>query len=259
MRLPEYDRPGYSAVLSDGRLWVFPASSAELADFLAGNEPAKNVSRVKAGPGGMTLRSVEPAMIDGYLAAKEGFVTEVVDGRIWAFRPGTKDLAEFGAVGEPAKSVTRPRAGPGGMTVRGPDIATVTEYITAKPGFETRYDDGRLWVFRRGSEPLGEYEAKGEPAKFVTRVKAGPMGMTMRAPDMDVISEYAAAAPGFTTIVADNRIWVFEPGSKDIDDFRARGEPAKHVTRPAAGPLRMTVKGPDFDTINDYLRVVNAQ
>lgn len=51
------------------------------------------------------------------------------------------------------------------------------------------------------------------------------------------------------------RIWVFRPASPDLADFEASGEPAKQVVRPGAGPLGMTVKGADAETVNAYLRV----
>ena len=64
--------------------------------------------------------------------ARSGFVTEVKDGRLWVFREGSKDLEEFKKHGEPAKSVTRIGAGPGGMTIRSGDEKTIEEYLTAR-------------------------------------------------------------------------------------------------------------------------------
>ena len=45
------------------------------------------------------------------------------------------------------------------------------------------------------------------------------------------------------------------PGSPDLKEFKANGEPAKYVIRPAAGPLGATVKGPDTDTLDAYLNL----
>jgi sugar lactone lactonase YvrE len=250
-----FDKPGFVTLLLDERVWVFREGSPELADFLKGNEPAKSVTMVKAGPGAHTLRAVDKEILKEYLAARDGFVTEVVDGRIWVFRPGSEDLATFRKMGEPAKYVIRPGAGPAGMTVKGPDTATVVEYLTAKPGFDTRYDDGRLWIFRPGSEDLKAYETMGEPAKHVIRPAAGPDRMTLKAPDMELIEQYMAAADGFETDVVDGRIWVFRPGSEDYAVYKKMGEPAKYVIRPKAGPLQMTVKAPDESIISDYLRM----
>jgi len=86
------DKPGFVTFVNDGRLWVFRLGSGALAEYLAVGEPAKNVTRPAAGPGGMTLRSDDNTTLDAYGAAQEGFVTEIVDGRIWVLvkivRPG---------------------------------------------------------------------------------------------------------------------------------------------------------------------------
>lgn len=62
-----------------------------------------------------------------------------------------------------------------------------------KPGFTTVVDDGRLWVFKSGSKELAEFQKKGEPAKQVTRIAAGPNRMTVRSTDFSVIDAYLAA------------------------------------------------------------------
>ena len=63
----------------------------------------------------------------------------------------------------------------------------------AKPGFYTEVKDGRLWVFKEGSKELEAFKKDGEPAHQVTRVGAGPQGMTIKSPDAKVIDEYLAA------------------------------------------------------------------
>ncbi len=67
---PTYDKQGYSTKVEDGRLWVFPAGSKDYTDFTRGVEPKVVVTRIGAGPNGMTIRSIDPKVIDGYLAAK---------------------------------------------------------------------------------------------------------------------------------------------------------------------------------------------
>ncbi len=66
---PTYDKPGFSTKVEDGRLWVFPAGSKDYADFSKGVEPKVIVTRIGAGPNGMTIRSTDPKVIDGYLAS----------------------------------------------------------------------------------------------------------------------------------------------------------------------------------------------
>lgn len=252
----KHARPGFQTVEKDGRLWVFEAGSENLSSFLSGKEPAKHVTMVRAGPGGVTLKGIEPEVLQGYVASRPGFVTEIVDGRIWVFRPGSQSLADFRRIGEPAKHVIRPSAGPMRMTVKGEDFETVDEYLTTRPGFVSRVQDGRLWVFRPGSQALSDYDTKGEPAKHVTQVRAGPRGMTIKAADDQTIREYMATADGFETEVVDGRIWVFLSGSEDWQDYQAKGAPAKHITFVRAGPMSMTVKAPDETTANLYLRQV---
>jgi hypothetical protein len=77
-------------------------------------------------------------------------------------------------------------------------LLTLTACATAqtsysKPGFVTEVKDGRLWVFREGSQDLAEYRQHGELTKMVTRIGAGPNGMTIRAADAKDIDEYLAA------------------------------------------------------------------
>jgi hypothetical protein len=62
-----------------------------------------------------------------------------------------------------------------------------------KPGFYTEVRDNRLWVFREGSKELAEFKQHGEPAHQLTRVGAGPNGITIKSSDASVIDDYLAA------------------------------------------------------------------
>ncbi len=126
-----YDKPGYVTEVHDGRLWVFLADSKDYKDFKTIGEPAKIVTRIAAGPGGMTIRSTEGAVIDGYLLSRPGYVAEVHDGRLWVFEAGSKDYKDFKTIGEPAKIVTRIGAGPDGMTIRSTEGAVIDGYLAA--------------------------------------------------------------------------------------------------------------------------------
>jgi hypothetical protein len=68
-----------------------------------------------------------------------------------------------------------------------------TQASLNKPGFVTEVKDGRLWVFREGSKDLAEFRKHGELVKMVTRIGAGPNGMTIRAGDGKDIDDYLAA------------------------------------------------------------------
>lgn len=62
-----------------------------------------------------------------------------------------------------------------------------------KPGFVTKLEKGRLWVFAAGSKELAEFEKNGEPTIAVSKIGEGPEGMTLRGPSVEVIEAYQAA------------------------------------------------------------------
>lgn len=251
-----YRKPGFVTRIEDGRLWILKAGSQELADFITAGELAKHVVRPGAGPSGLTVKAPDAETIDAYTFAKPGFVTLVEDGRLWVFKSGSKELADYQSAGELAKHVVRPGAGPNGLTVKGPDGETIDAYTFHKPGFITLVEDGRLWVFKAGSQELADYQAAGELAKHIVRPGAGPQGMTIKAPDAETVDDYLVGAPGFVTKIEDGRLWVFKAGSQELADYEAAGELAKHIVRPGAGPQGMTVKAPDAETIDAYLAAI---
>jgi hypothetical protein len=255
-----YSRPGFVTFEEDGRLWVFRVTSPELADFLSKGELAKHAIRPSAGPSGMTIKGPDGETISRYLFAKPGFFTrETEDGRLWVIRLDAEELSDFMEKGELAKHSIRVAAGPNGMTLKAPDTETITRYLYAKPGFVVREtDEGRLWVFREGAEELAAFQESGELAKHAIRPGAGPNGVTLKAPDTETIDAYLYGAPGFATALEDGRLWVFRDGSEALEGYRQEGAPEKHTTRPGAGPLGVTVKGPDPETIEAYLRAVSS-
>lgn len=125
--------------------------------------------------------------------AKPGFVVLEEDGRLWVFREGSSNLSKFQEVGELTKQVVRPKAGPGGVTLKSSDSATIDEYLTTLPGFFTQMENGRLWVFRAESPELEKFMKMGEPERQVVRPLSGPFGLTLKSFDTKVIDEYIAA------------------------------------------------------------------
>jgi hypothetical protein len=248
-----HDRPGYVTLEHQGRLWVFREESAELASFRTQGEPAKNVTLVGQGPGGISLRGVDRETLDAYLLAKPGFATALDDGRLWVFPAGSPSWQSFLENGPPAKSVTRVSQGPGGISIRAEELETIQAYLTARPGFATALVDGRVWVSRADSEDWTAFQAQGEPAKSVTRVGAGPTGLSLRASDAETIDAYLHALEGFEVAVKDGRLWVFRAGSADWHSFLQAGEPAKSVTRVGQGPGGRTIRAVDGETIDAYL------
>jgi len=220
-----YAKEGFATQIEDGRLWVFRPDKLEKSD--------KHVTYIAAGPEGMTLRSPDKETALAYLAAKSGFQTEIVDGRIWVWNK--HDEKKFSD-----KHSTLIGAGPMGMTVKALDKDTALFYLSAKPGFITQVEDGRLWVFKQGSDMK-------KSDKHATLIGAGPAGMTIKALDKDTAIQYVAHKEGFVTMVEDGRLWVFREGVETkLSD--------KHVTRIGAGPMKMTVKALDKDTLLAYLR-----
>jgi len=57
-------------------------------------------------------------------------------------------------------------------------------------GFVTFVRKDRLWVFSEVAPQLGEFLNKGKLAKPVVRLKAGPNGIPLAAPDDDTINRY---------------------------------------------------------------------
>ncbi len=184
---------------------------------------------------------------------KPGFVAIEDDGYLWVFDINSPELSKVLSGGELAKHTSLLGVGPGGMTVKAPDSETIIRYIAAKPGFHTFVRDDRLWVFTLWSSELEEFLKSGELAKHTTLLGAGPMEMTIRAPDMDTIDAYLYSKPGFQVKQVENRLWVFETGSDELAAFEKDGELAKHVTKLGVGPGGMTMMAPDDQTIAEYI------
>ena len=62
-----------------------------------------------------------------------------------------------------------------------------------KPGFVTKVDDGRLWVFADPSPALADMQKNGLPEKAAMRIGSGPDGMTIKAADDATIQAYLDA------------------------------------------------------------------
>ena len=62
----------------------------------------------------------------------------------------------------------------------------------SKKGFYTHVHDGRLWVLKEGDKDIELVSKDKEPKVVVTRIAAGPKGMTVKSNDAKVIDEYLA-------------------------------------------------------------------
>jgi hypothetical protein len=246
-------RPGYITFEDEGRLWVFAAESKGVTDFLAHGEPAKSVTWIGEGPGGMSLKSDEADTMLGYIASKPGYRVFVDDGRLWVFNETSDALKEYLQHGEPAKSVTWIGEGPRGATLRSDSAETLLAYLAAKPGYREFVQDGRVWIFKADSKELAEFLKHGEPAKSVTWIGEGPRGTTLRSESAETLLAYLAAKPGYAVFIEDGRVWVFREGSKELAEFEKFGEPAKSVTRIGEGPRGATIRSDSTETLMAYL------
>ncbi len=249
-----YAKPGFYVEESEGRLWVFKNDSEALSQFKDVGEPAKFSTIVGGGPGGMTIRSDTKETIIGYLAAKEGFFTEIIDNRLWILEEDSESLAQLKSFGEPAKNSTFVGKGPMRITVRTDSKHTFIKYLAAKKGFWTEIKEDRLWILEKGSDSYKQIMEAGDIAKNVTLVGKGPMNISIRSDDKATVLKWAAMKDGFNTYVREGRIWVFKPGSEHEAEFLEVGEPAKSVTKVGAGPMRATVRAAELDVMHRYLR-----
>jgi hypothetical protein len=71
----------------------------------------------------------------GHKLARPGFVVFDADdeGRLWIFRSEAKELAEYSKSKELAKFVSAIGEGPGGVTVKAPDMETIRDYMKNFP------------------------------------------------------------------------------------------------------------------------------
>lgn len=106
-------------------------------------------------------------------------------------------MAAAGLVIGCLKAVATPEPAPGptlSPVAVSQDTAPEAGASFAQPGFYTELDerDGRLWVFREGSDDLAAYQEKGRPANHVLRPGAGPLGLTLKSTEAAVLDEYQA-------------------------------------------------------------------
>jgi len=118
---------------------------------------------------------------------RRGFVTKVVDGRLWVLALDSPSVAELVAGKGPEKHVTLPGAGPERKTLKSDSRETALLYLFTKPGFATHFEDGRAWIFAKNTDAAKKFATDGLPEKHVTRIGAGPMRTTIKAPDAETI------------------------------------------------------------------------
>ncbi|MHC4810793.1 MAG: hypothetical protein ACYTEV_10575 [Planctomycetota bacterium] len=256
-------RDGYHVAADDTVVWVFEMGSPGMIAHLGGEEPATSTTLVGAGPRGRSLRSDDPDALLGYLAARPGFRSVGVDGRIWILREDDPAAETFRADGPPADAVAMVGVGPRGRTLMAPDRETILEWMAARPGFTAVARDGRIWIVdadsETGSETAAAIRAGREPAHSVSMPGAGPRGTTVRAEDRGTLLRWMGHRSGFEVFPEDGRLWVFDAGSEAAESFRTAGEPAKSITRIGAGPRGMSLRSDRPEVLDRYQRMLDRE
>lgn len=180
---------------------------------------------------------------------------------LWVWRAGSPGALEAASGDEPAHSVSLIGAGPGGITLRGPDKETLIAYLRAEEFYtqptELGGDSRIVWVFRRGSAEAEAAREGREPTRNVTWIGAGPDGITLRAPDADTLQAYLTADEFYTRIedLGDGWevLWVLRRHSPAAAAARQGTFPGQHVTLVGAGLDGQNVCAPDRATALEYL------
>lgn len=121
---------------------------------------------------------------------RPGFVTKVIDGRLWILPLDSPSVPDLVAGEGPEKHVTLPGAGPDRKTLKTDSRETAILYLFSKPGFVTHFEEGRAWIFAKSTDAAAHFAKDGLPEKHVTRIGAGPMRTTIKAPDADTIDKF---------------------------------------------------------------------
>ncbi len=68
--------------------------------------------------------------------------------------------------------------------------------------------------------------------------------------------QHKLALPGYSVFDADDegRLWIFRADAKELAEFSKSKEIAKFVSLVGEGPNGVTIKGPDLETLNDYMK-----
>lgn len=121
-----------------------------------------------------------------------GFLTKEIDGRLWILPLDSPSIAGLLEGEGPEKHVTLPGAGPDRKTIKTDSRETAIHYLFAKPGYVTYFEDGRAWIFAKHTDAAAYFKTEGLPEKHVTRIGAGPMRTTIKAPDAETIDKFLA-------------------------------------------------------------------
>jgi uncharacterized protein (TIGR03000 family) len=129
-------------------------------------------------------------LIDGYKTKSTG------DTRIFetpAVPPGktyTYTLKAIVGTREVSKKILLKVGERGAIDLRGDFAKAMPKPEPKEDKFVLIPEGGAVWVFKKGSTALAAFQKEGPPARHVLRLKAGPNGATLKAPDGATIEEY---------------------------------------------------------------------
>ena len=167
-------------------------SAGESADTAAMGMTSDPQPEQSTASSSQAARTPEAPAVDMTKYERSGFHTSMHSGVLWVIPTDSSEYEQFKSSGYPARSVTRVGAGPGGVSIRAFDADHITAYLASKPGFHTSMNSGVLWVIPTDSSEYEQFQSSGYPARSVTRIGAGPGGVSIRAFDADHIDLYLA-------------------------------------------------------------------
>jgi hypothetical protein len=127
---------------------------------------------------------------------KPGYVAFEQDGRLWVFPEGSEAATRYSGHEKPEKHVTRVSACIDRATIKSVEAQTLNDFIATNDhsGFVMDEDEeGRLWVFKKGSEAAGKYVSQPKPEKHVTQIGACLERKTVKALNQEDIEGYLRA------------------------------------------------------------------
>ncbi len=267
---PQSVANGFATFEHEGSTWVFSTASEEVHKFMAGEELAKHVTKMKATSAGiMKLKAPDTETINGYLAAQPRYVTRTIDGYLWVFIEGSDELKTVDGGGELAKHVTRLANVNGKVqTIKAPDTATLKGYLasggsmgtsgsTAPAPKTTAGGNNNLAI---ASQLARDAQSGTAPSKTGTHTNVKANTTTASQTNTTQVAAPAktvtpsAVRSGFVIFEEEAATWVFASNSKELVAHQAGKELAKHSTKLKAAPGGIIkIKAPDQGTIDAYL------
>jgi uncharacterized protein (TIGR03000 family) len=138
-------------------------------------------------------------------------------------------------------------------------------YKTKSTGESRLYETPAVAVGKTYSYKLKATDGKKHVAKAIILKTEGRLVVDLRQDFAKAKVDEGGSNPkvetgegpkvkGFVAFVKDGRLWVFREGSKDLAEYKKDGHLEKHVTRIGGGPKGMTIKAPDYETIDTYMK-----